>query len=924
MAEQPLATDKSAQSSISELKKIAVLLGGSQVSDDKQASDIKETKEGTEKIATSAVTFTKILGDMKGLQEQAMDLAARAAKAALRLASKIDPSKYMKAMADKTKKFAGDLLGLLMKGGVLIGLALLLEWLANQDWEAWWNKWGPLIKTKWEEFKTMFTTFYNDFKEVFDALSILGALAVVWKAAAWLGKLTSPIVLLMGALLKIFAVGTGTIALLLVEITAWIGKKLFGVGTGVLSLLWNAIKLIFGGAGSIFKLIGIVTEWVGKKLFDVSTGVLSLLWNAIKLIFGGAGHIFKLIATVTGWLTAGLFDVGKGVLSLLWNSIKLIFGGAGHIATLLTTVTDWAKTTMFGEGGPLQKAWGELKKIFSADSKLSRFLTTVTDWGKKVWFDDTGPIQSAWKKIKAIFSAEGKLGGLMKWVTGLGDIIMFDDTGDMRKSWKWIKGIFGPTGKIQDMLKAIGAIPDWFDESGEARKAWKFIKGMFGPAGKIQAAMKAIGEIPDWFDDTGFFRKMWVFVKGIFGPEGKIKKAWDVISGAADWWGDRADLLEMWKHIKGIFGAEGKIAKGFTAIKKLGFGFFDEGSTLRKVFTWFGSIFGKDSAIGKFITKLGGWATKFGEWFGDSAKKGAKGVNSFFDFFGDIIGKITGFAKRIAENPIVKGIKKFFGIAAKGAVGLMGTIGKVFAPIGWIMAIFEGIMGFWDGFKEKGDTDTRTFGEKMADGLKGALKNLVDFFVIDMAMMIQDILNWAIEKINDLGGWIPGFDGFEKFTFAEDLQKGAHALIDSMLPSSLGGEGDAAEKVRNQAQLGARMNLQGLGLGQNVDDEFMIEEDKLKKMMAGMGVTELARMATKLQMVEARRGISSKGGGAEWETILEKRLEMLTKAEQEQFKGTAVSMNNPQNFYTAAGGGGLGLRIPAVDQSPATKAAADQ
>ena len=205
MAEQPLATDQTAQASISELKKISAVLSADQKVSEKLASDTKDTKTGTEKIATSATTFTKILSDMKGLQETAMALAERARKAALRMASKIDPSKYMKAMADKTKKFAGDLLSLLLKGGILMGLALLLKWLATQDWEKWWNEWGPKIKKKWEEFKTMFTNFYNDYKEIIDAISVISAMAVIWKAAAWLKKATSPIVLLMGALLKIFA-----------------------------------------------------------------------------------------------------------------------------------------------------------------------------------------------------------------------------------------------------------------------------------------------------------------------------------------------------------------------------------------------------------------------------------------------------------------------------------------------------------------------------------------------------------------------------------------------------------------------------------------------------------------------------------------------------------------------------------------------
>jgi hypothetical protein len=85
-------------------------------------------------------------------------------------------------------------------------------------------------------------------------------------------------------------------------------------------------------------------------------------------------------------------------------------------------------------------------------------------------------------------------------------------------------------------------------------------------------------------------------------------------------------------------------------------------------------------------------------------------------------------------------------------------------------------------------------------------------------------------------------------------------------------------------------------------------------MMAGMSVTELAKMATKLKMVEDRRGISSIEG-AEWEALLQKRLKTLDEKERDEFKGTAAIVSNPQNFYNSGGGGLALVRASSKDES---------
>ena len=89
--------------------------------------------------------------------------------------------------------------------------------------------------------------------------------------------------------------------------------------------------------------------------------------------------------------------------------------------------------------------------------------------------------------------------------------------------------------------------------------------------------------------------------------------------------------------------------------------------------------------------------------------------------------------------------------------------------------------------------------------------------------------------------------------------------------------------------------------------------------MGGMDTTELAKLETKLKMVEDRRGITSKEGQADWEQVLATKLKTLDKEQQEAFKGTAAVVSAPQNFY-GGGSGGVAMRLFSKDESNAIKA----
>ena len=73
---------------------------------------------------------------LKGIQnyfDWSKEFQQNAAKAALRAASKLDPSQAVANVAQKAADFAKDILSLLVKGGLLLGLFKLLEYLSEKD-----------------------------------------------------------------------------------------------------------------------------------------------------------------------------------------------------------------------------------------------------------------------------------------------------------------------------------------------------------------------------------------------------------------------------------------------------------------------------------------------------------------------------------------------------------------------------------------------------------------------------------------------------------------------------------------------------------------------------------------------------------------------------------------------------------------------
>ena len=139
-------------------------------------------------------------------------------------------------------------------------------------------------------------------------------------------------------------------------------------------------------------------------------------------------------------------------------------------------------------------------------------------------------------------------------------------------------------------------------------------------------------------------------------------------------------------------------------------------------------------------TWMGRLATRIKDFFDPKKSKlltKLTGKGSFFSKIGGVFTKIGGLFGKIP------GIGKIMGFI-KGAAKFLG---KIFVPVTIIMALWEAVSGFMDGFAE---TEGNMF-QKIMGGIGGAIKSLLDFFVFGIAEMVQDVIIWLLELF--------GFDG---------------------------------------------------------------------------------------------------------------------------------------------------------------------
>ena len=138
-----------------------------------------------------------------------------------------------------------------------------------------------------------------------------------------------------------------------------------------------------------------------------------------------------------------------------------------------------------------------------------------------------------------------------------------------------------------------------------------------------------------------------------------------------------------------------------------------------------------------------------------------KPIMSLLDFLkpiGNVFKSLSGLSsvgKTI--EPIVKMAKKFAPLAK-------GILSKLLLPL---FAIFDFISGFIEGFRSKGEDDTRGTMEKIFDGLLGGITKMIKGIFIVPLDLLKDGVSWLAEKM--------GFEEFSKvldsFSFTDLFDK---------------------------------------------------------------------------------------------------------------------------------------------------------
>jgi len=552
---------------------------------------------------------------------------------------------------------------------------------------------------------------------------------------------------------------------------------------------------------ALYKLLEFLSEQDPKKLLEDAKNA----YNKFLENYGGWVTAVEDIArTALLWSAADWLKEGKGP-RLLWSLLLAVFSDVGKIGGLVKDVTLWASNSIFDiTKGAVYLLWKAFTAVFGINGLISKLTTTVTDWSKSVLWTEESPVKRLWTKVTDIFDTKVK--ALVTYFDGLGEKInLFGENGQLRKLWTKVETIFDTNvKKLTTYFDGLGEKVNIFGENSQLRKLWTKVDDIFDKKVKVAVDyFTGLGEIT-FFDEKGELRKLFKFMKGIFGTEGKIAKGFGAIQDAEDFVGDQSDLKKLFDFMKGLFGSEGKIAQGFKKISEVTGNFFGKDSSIRKIFTYISSFFGPESAIGTASTKVGEFVTKLKNVFSFGGGKGEGGaLSKLFGFIGGVGDTISDTVKAIGDSTIFKAIKKVFGIGVSVASKAAVWIGKIFAPIGWIMGFVESVTGFWDGFSAK-KGDERTLSERLLDGLAGAINGLIQFIFIDTIKMIQDVVNFGIRQINKLatfelfGEKFTAFTPFEEVTFGDDLSKATEKFLFEKIGS---GKLEAAKAKEAQIEM---------------------------------------------------------------------------------------------------------------------------
>ena len=556
-------------------------------------------------------------------------------------------------------------------------------------------------------------------------------------------------------------------------------------------------------------------------------------WKKLLGHFGWAKKFAERGAKLAKLASTSAVKFGKtklgAVTKFAGNMLDLLLKGLG--LAVLWKLFDWLSKNSWEQVEKDVKGWVEAIGLNWEETKKN-----VTDISNALW-EWKGAIGAAYLIIKGW--------PLVSWLASFG-------TSSLALLWNSLGLIFGATGKI---FLLLGKVTKWtetlmFGDEGVLAKLWKGIKSVFGPGSKIGTL---VGTVKNWaaaglFGETGVLTKLWTNLKAFFGIGGKLSQSPGFLRSAEEMvdlkFTKEGPLAKLFNNIRKIFGAEGRIAQYWTTIKG--------------GMTWLTTA-AKESAVGKFFGSLsgifgeGGRFQTIGTWVGEKWKtiknffsvgKDGGPLTKLFSFIGNVTSGIGSAFTNIKQAKWFKIVMSAFA-GAKGILSaIMVPLRFILLPFTWILGIGSAVMGFVEGFKAKeGVKDERSLGDKIKDGLKGAFKGILDFFVIDLVVMMQDLVNWMIGKVNVFAKYIPGFDGFDKVTFGTDMANWTTDML-QMSDSSA-----ASEKMKGPIDINKVLRESG---GELKDTEtygkqrFEMDMDKFGSAIDLLDMEELQAMSEKL------------------------------------------------------------------------------
>tara|TARA_Y100000593_G_scaffold37763_1_gene73188 strand:- start:123 stop:2306 length:2184 start_codon:yes stop_codon:yes gene_type:complete len=611
-------------------------------------------------------------------------------------------------------------------------------------------------------------------------------------------------------------------------------------------------------------------------------------WQGIKNV---ASNLTKTTKDIMGALLKGL-----GLVALWWllswlqkqDFQKLYTDIKGFFENFQANITTWINDLRAWMAGSTIGSiiLSLVDTLVEFNGVIGGIATIVATWKTVAWIANFAgsSLKLLWNALKLIFGVGGLIGGLVVKVTKWTTTLMFGEEGALRKLWSGIKAVFGLGGTIAGL---VGKVATWataglFGETGPLMKLWNGIKNFFGIGGQLSkspAALRTAEELVDLkFTKEGPLMKLWNGIKSIFGAEGKIATFWNSIKGGLKFLETAAKESAIGKFIASIgaaFGPEGKLA-----------------------------------SVGTFFTEK--WDKIKG--FFSTGKEGGP-IAKIMGFFGNISSSISGAWTNMKSAKWFTGLSKVL-TGAKGVVSaLLTPLRFLLMPLTWLLGIGAAVWGFVQGFMGKeGVKDERSLGTKIMDGLKGAFRGLLDFFVIDLVMMVQDVMNWFVDQWNNsIFGKVKQFG---KFTFGEELRE----TTDKMLEPSQGSKLEVRKASLNVDDLleksgGELVDKKGIGTG----DKFVMSTEDFGKMVDKLGIGGLAQVQDRLLEMDANKNVDLINKDA-----LIKRLQEEVAERAAAAQPTIIDNSVTDNSRKSGGGERVLSNATSFDQTSAKNQFSDK